>query len=88
MKEFKGDKFPWKINKNAGQYLSIQSANGFPFEICKLGVDIPTTLANAKLIAAAPELLQACLAVLDGQTNKEIESAKRLAYVAINKALG
>lgn len=90
MSKFKGDKSPWVVKENAGQYLSIESAEGYPFEICKLGTAIPVVKANANLIAAAPELLE-CLTKLveahETDNTKEYGFWVERGRFNINKAL-
>jgi hypothetical protein len=57
--EFKGTKGEWKVKKERGYDIDITNRDG---DICWLGLSEftdETKLANAKLIAAAPELLKA-----------------------------
>lgn len=44
------------------------------------------TIANARLIAAAPDLLEACRAFVATRTNPELTHAVKLAEAAIAKA--
>lgn len=93
---------PWHIsipkngtgfNTNQGRCIGIYATNDDLEAICQVWKDglmvhrEQDHLANAYLIHAAPDLLQACLDVLDAQTKKEIEQAKKSCYLAINKAL-
>ena len=94
MKEFKGTKGEWLENKYAKG--NIQSQNGRGIASCMgyssnsdEGAHVIENLANAKLIIAAPDLLDACQELLEllrfhGYTHAtEISKAKQ----AINKAL-
>jgi len=97
MKEFKGTKGPWVCSKpmnfSGAVVCFIESA---PIEKsvaqlrgCETGQEAEAG-ANAKLIAAAPELLHSCNELIEllsfhGYNNStEISEAKQ----AINKALG
>lgn len=58
--------------------------------IASVGVEWPSAevKANARLIAAAPELLEACKAYVNAGTDKEDWAAMQLAVKAIAKAEG
>jgi hypothetical protein len=57
---------PWIIDGTQGEELVILQANDAPETIASLGDDYsPENMANARLIAAAPELLEALQAVLE-----------------------
>lgn len=95
MTNFKGHKGPWLISPSTKNWIVSQPERS---DICKIsdhnGYDDirGKDLANAHLIASAPELLNALQSLveeLDGQflstsTNLYIENANK----AINKALG
>ncbi len=61
---------PWKVtgyephNKVIASYGDGKQPVHFDVALCHLEVAIGTPQANARLIAAAPELLEACKAVL------------------------
>ncbi len=92
---------PWKL-----QTVSIESRGGSntchkigPFHACiyddwrprEAGISEEENLANARLIAAAPELLTACYSLLAccGAGDKTAENAARTqAMAAIAKATG
>lgn len=87
---------PWRL----GEYVSWQvwtADRELCVATCMAGLgNSPGPLAiqaNARLIAAAPELLEVCIALLDltpillGKTEADIvEKARRLARVAFDKA--
>lgn len=55
---------PWEIGETARD--CILGRNGCRFTICVMqNTHRPEQKANARLIAAAPELLEACLAAVD-----------------------
>jgi hypothetical protein len=96
MSEFKGSKGPWLISDGSEKWNRIVDANG----------DLITTCfamqkeddANARLIAAAPELLEALQDMLSGwkyirQTHGDLygvgwDRAEQKATEVISKALG
>jgi hypothetical protein len=91
--EFKGTKGEWSVEQELGYDCDVIYEGG---EICWLGLsDVidEEKIANAKLIAAAPELLNAlqnslsALLSLTGNPKNEWEEVKQ-AEEAINKALG
>lgn len=91
MSGFKGTPGPWA---NVGGWVDAE--NPRRITICKMGQIIKETTeqvqdANASLIAAAPELLEALLDVLNLQTRGFVvlgEKVSTKAKSAINKALG
>jgi hypothetical protein len=87
--EFKGTKGEWKVKKERGYDIDITNRDG---DICWLGLSEfidETKLANAKLIAAAPELLDALQMFVDYCYGTELQNSERFlkAEKAINKAL-
>lgn len=90
--ETKFTKGEWKVSSK-GEYLEI-IADGTEF-ICDLGeecVAFEEEYANAKLIAAAPNLLEALLygheisSKIQYPTNEELKMFTRMAALAIKKA--
>jgi len=73
---------PWKITKGASNEL-IEQQDG-PL-ICFAASNNPDTRANARLIAAAPDLLEALLAITSGPQRISDELHSK-ALVAILKA--
>jgi len=106
--EFKGTKGEWKFNdvsmSGKPHYNVIGTALGGKFKIANVPwvdgdkVDMQEALANAKLIAAAPELLEALQTII-GYNRQEAEdkygdpdkaeswACVRTARAAITKAL-
>jgi hypothetical protein len=88
--EFKGTKGEWSVEKELGYDCDVIYKGG---EICWLGLsDVidEEKVANAKLIAAAPELLKALQILLNLTTtlkHPSIDFANGTAREAINKAL-
>lgn len=100
--EFKGTKGEWlweengasdphgstciAVSTNGPQIAYLQSFSGW-----EGGYGREVTIANANLISAAPELLDACqwllMALRDG-TSMDVEIGKEKAESAIEKALG
>ena len=86
--EFKGTKGEWKVKRERGYDIDITNRDG---DICWLGLSEfidETKLANAKLIAAAPELLEAlqtCLRRIKNESHEPFAIIE--AQKAINKAL-
>lgn len=84
MKEFKHTPGKWRVN---GKYIDSNQSDGMIQEVAWLGdVGYGDRMANARLIAAAPDLLEALQAVVrvaDRQTD-EFDMAR----AAISKALG
>lgn len=92
MSGFKGTPGPWNVGVNHC-YFEINSENGGIGDVCMSGHAFdagqrlgPTAEANAKLIAAAPELLEALQAVVRvaDRATDEFDMAR----AAIAKALG
>lgn len=89
MKTFKGTNQTWHLNGLNG----IQSASGTIVAIATNDgiLSKETVKANAKLIAAAPELLEALQSIVgifdeENLTNGDVEKIRK-AESAINKAL-
>ncbi|WP_447879789.1 hypothetical protein [Serratia fonticola] len=95
MSEFKGTPGPWFVTGNMTKYIESSIKNGLIQEIAAVG---PTDAdggygnqqqANAKLIAAAPELLESLQEVMAALTKLGFDGpAERKAQAAINKAIG
>lgn len=91
MSAFKGTPGPWEATESGG-YVRVASANGVGlfFE----NVAHPGATEDAQLIAAAPDLLEACQALMDatnedGMTNSMLLGcAIEMAGNAISKATG
>ncbi|HAS1807610.1 TPA: hypothetical protein I4G93_25680 [Enterobacter hormaechei subsp. xiangfangensis] len=95
MKEFKGCKGDWVHHKPHGYQHSvggwIQSEKGKVCDVAGLDVGREAAFANARLIAAAPDLLEALLSIvnMDYQpTDDESDKVYLKARAAISKALG
>lgn len=93
MSDFKGTPGPWEVESNA-YYFSIESQGGGIGDVCMSGHVFDggdclgsTSKANASLIAAAPELLEALQEALPWVNNGLARGAHAKAVAAINKAL-
>ncbi|MBD8129378.1 MAG: hypothetical protein KIB40_12800 [Pantoea sp.] len=73
MSEFKGSKSPWLISGESEKWNRIVDANGDLITTCFAMQNEDD--ANANLIAAAPELLEACLRIQAHFRQAGIESA-------------
>jgi hypothetical protein len=90
--EFKGTKGEWIVEKELGYDCDVIYKGG---EICWLGLsDVidEEKVANAKLIAAAPELLEACVMALEAvkelhEHQEGWHEEQSFLEAAINKAL-
>ncbi|EMH9206351.1 TPA: hypothetical protein ACTYTR_003827 [Klebsiella michiganensis] len=86
MQEFKGTPGPWHVS-NEGCML-IRDDAGLSIVAKYVGyTNDEEELANARLISAAPELLEALLLIMGGDFYMPKESAD-VARLAIAKALG
>ena len=81
---------PWRIGTpppNGEQ--TIGTLNGLMVAVATTGAEMEETKANARLIAAAPELLEALQSVLDNCLDSEgLCAAHAKARAAIAKATG
>lgn len=95
MKEFKGTPGPWEVEDN-GYFYDINAVRGTVGDVCSSASWFdndehrgPVAMANAHLIAAAPELLEALeMLVVFTTPTKRNSAALSKAYSAIAKALG
>lgn len=98
MSEFKGTPGPWRVDETValgayGVWTDVADRlEENPIQVCRFNVrdTIPTQEergANARLIAAAPDLLAACQRALGTCYNKNSEDGQMLSS-AIAKALG
>lgn len=95
MNEFKGTPGPWEVEDN-GHFYDINAVRGTVGNVCSSRSWFdngehrgPVAMANAQLIAAAPELLDALeMLVVFTTPTKRNAAALSKAYSAIAKALG
>lgn len=95
MNEFKGTPGPWGVEDN-GHFYDINAVRGTVGNVCSSRSWFdngehrgPVAMANAQLIAAAPELLEALeMLVVFTTPTKRNAAALSKAYAAIAKALG
>lgn len=96
MGEFKGTHGPWNYCANEPDWVTDSNDNIAVARVTRYNADAEAQHANAKLIAASPELLSALqqlLEIYDDQSGKVwTTSSKRRALdnarAAVNKALG
>lgn len=78
---------PWKVKNNSGKNFEYMICNP---DYSKWPIACEVEKANAKLIAAAPDLLEACKKLLkngyDWDMNENTFDAQQSAIEAINKA--
>lgn len=93
MKELKGTPGPWFENREGFStvYIEARIGGGIIQEVaacgpCDKGSEQQS--ANAKLIAAAPELLEALIKLVDVVDDMVHGPSTDAAHAAINKALG
>ena len=95
MKEFKGTPAPWRVSEKRGDLIDIRH-NGNEIGAISLNLAhvvarqswLKEAEANAKLIAAAPELLEALINLVDVVDDMVHGLSTDAAHAAINKALG
>jgi len=84
---------PWNAKDNSWDFSTVYGPNGQAVALCKISDDVteetqdtlePIKEANARLIAAAPDLLEACIAIANGYKHK----GEEIARAAIAKATG
>ena len=79
---------PWAIYVNAPSDIVIRKMSKDGYELCSIA-RVSSGYANARLIAAAPELLEALQSVLDNCLDSEgLCAAHAKARAAIAKAKG
>jgi len=92
MKEFKGHAAPWVAGEDwDNERIVIYSDSGIQPHVAytpEWSIDSEQSKYNAYLIAAAPQLLEACNLIINVYTFGDIETAKEAAQHAINAALG
>lgn len=96
MSKFKGSKSPWSISGDSEKWNRIVDANGDLITTCFAMQNEDD--ANANLISAAPELLEALQDILSGwkyirEQHGDLygvgwDRAEQKAFAAITKALG
>ena len=80
---------PWNCNRSSASGYDIVCSENSPVDVCVISRRGKTTDeidANARLIAAAPELLEACRWVEQAQRDGDYMTAFRAVSAAIAKA--
>lgn len=90
MKMFKGTPGKWFVNKVSDKFIDARLENGKLQSVAWCGdVDVGDRMANVNLIAAAPDLLEALLNIVDMEHDvSEWDAVYETARAAISKALG
>lgn len=97
MSEFKGTKGPWRVSEKVGEFIHIRHDNNYPGAMSLNLAHITARAswskeaeANARLIAAAPDLLEALQNMVTAyEYEASIDNPALLAArAAITKALG
>ena len=76
---------PWRIDGNDDLPLAVIEDNEDGTGICEIGERTPLNLANAALIAAAPEMLAALQLIADSVTFTGMSQAAPLQLDAVIK---
>lgn len=94
MTQFKGTPGPWRVSEKRGDLIDIRHENNEPgamslnlAQVVARQSWLKEAEANARLIAAAPELLEALQLIMNGDFYMPKESAD-VAKLAIAKATG
>lgn len=95
MKEFKGTKGPWRVSEKVGDFIHIRHDNNEKGAMSLNLAHITARAswskeaeANARLISAAPDLLEALQDALHAYDKHSEHSQWDFARAAISKALG
>lgn len=93
MKEFKGNKSPWAMAEDWDNCdrIVIYSDEGIQPHICytpDFAIEDPVHIANAQLIAAAPDLLESLQLAISTPPSEWNGEHREKCLSAINKALG
>jgi len=104
MNDFKGTPGPWRVSEKRGDLIDIRHENNEPgamslnlAHVVSRQSWLKEAEANAKLIASAPELLEALQNLMDsyhefrekrGRADYPLNPLMQAAHDAINKALG
>lgn len=100
MKEFKGTPGKWNLvevvdSTNKGEQVAFIQTEKYAFDISAVErkeIDRHEFTSNAKLIAASPDLLNACIELIkftsEHKDHIKREELVKLTQSAINKALG
>lgn len=88
MKEFKGTPGPWNYCADEPDWVTDSNDNIAVARVTRYNADAEAQHANAKLIAAAPELLEALIKLVDIVDDMVHGPSTDAAHAAINKALG
>lgn len=93
MTQFKGTPGPWRVSEKRGDLIDIRHENNEPgamslnlAQVVARQSWLKEAEANARLIAAAPELLEALQLMLDSQVLPVWHQS--IACAAINRATG
>ena len=84
---------PWEVERSLNGDYSVRHTATGNHPICDVFYVTETGQANASLIAAAPDLLAACKALLEmpmltDKTYDQVQAVRKLATAAIAKATG
>lgn len=95
MKEFKGTPGQWRVSEKRGDLIDIRHENNEPgamslnlAHVVARHSWLKEAEANARLIAAAPELLEALQFIINDCSRMIPKCAEDKARAAINKAMG
>ena len=78
---------PWVVTHPFGDGNDVETAEGVPIAHVYEGVQPDKDLANARLIAAAPELLEACKGILADYGPQEDAHLSHERVVALRAAI-
>lgn len=79
---------PWEFGRVSAEKFGVYADSGYRVATVHDFNSRPENLSNARLIAAAPKLLQACRVAVGAGNDGDWQSAERVLLAAIREATG